>query len=135
MAVSLCFYTDTAQYFFKLKDFWRMPEKKVHHFNNVQSDKKKKVPNVIWTCASQMPFPPLHHFTTTTSSVWKGQNCVCLYWKIHFKSADRFLFIVYYHFCQVKSIHKVKIKIKRQGSQRKPIRLVNRTTFKHILFN
>ena len=40
------------------------------------------------------------------------------------------LFIVYYYFCQVKSIHKVKIKIKRQdGSPRKPIRLVNWTTW------
>ena len=38
------------------------------------------------------------------------------------------LFIVYCHFCHTHKIEKLKKKI-RQGSPRKPIRLMNRTTF------
>ena len=47
IAVTLCFYTDTAQYFLKLnvRTFDECPpppkkKKTLHHFHNVQSEKK-----------------------------------------------------------------------------------------------
>ena len=45
MAVSLCFYTDTDRYFFlklNVRTFDERQKERVHHFNNVQSEKKKR---------------------------------------------------------------------------------------------